>query len=114
MSIKRILFTVILTLTLVGLFPVPSNAAHAWYYVTIKSIGTSGNGSNYILVSDNAGSFTNKWFVFSADQAQANRQLAVALSAMANSSPVAIYADAAEPNDNNRNIVNMYVFAEQI
>jgi hypothetical protein len=111
MSIKKTILTVLIGLTLVGFFPSPSKAAFGWYNVTVKQIGPAANGEIYVMLSDNGGSFTNKWFVCLT--AESNRQLAVILTAMTNSLPLQVFTDPVNGDIAGRIVVNLYMYAPE-
>jgi hypothetical protein len=109
MSFKKIVLTVLIGLTLIGLFPSPSKAAYGWYYVTVRQIGPAANGEIYVMLTDNGGSFSGRWFICLS--AQANRQMAVLLTAMTNSAPLQVFTDPDNADVNSRIIVNLYMNA---
>jgi hypothetical protein len=88
-----IFLAVFVSVGLVGFFTTNANAANAWYVCSVTKAGQGGTSYIYIYLTDTAETpkFTN--LSFTAKTGQENRQLAIALSAMANGSLVDVYVD---------------------
>ena len=73
--------------------------AHAgWYTCTITYAGTN-SGSVYLLLTDQAGAFTNKWFAAPATSTTIqNQMLAVALTAISLEKKIYIFSADITPS----------------
>ena len=109
MSIKKLILTALIALALIGSFPLTSYAAYGWYVVSVKQIGPAGDGNIYVLLNDEGGAFTDKWFICYSPQA--NRQMAIILTAMTNSLTLRVYVNPDETVTTSRFIANMYMIA---
>lgn len=71
--------------------PTAHAAAPAWYTCTISYAGTN-SGSVYLLLTDQGGAFTNKWFAAPGTSTTLqNQMLAVALTAISLEKKIYIY-----------------------
>jgi hypothetical protein len=94
MSNKKIMgFIFVAVFIMVGFFSTHANAAAAWYTCTVTKAGPSGTSSVYIYLTQSATTpkFTN--MSFTCRSGQENRQLAVALAALANGQKVYVNID---------------------
>jgi len=111
MRIKKIVLTASIALVLMGIYAMPASAALTWYTVEVVQMGPAYNGSVYVKLTDTGGAFTNIWFKLYPDQA--NRQMAVVLTAMTNSMQLNVLIDKDKATADERLVMNMYLFANQ-
>jgi len=86
MKTKKLGLISAIVLAMVFLFAL--NASAAWYTCTVIAAGPGESGRTYIRLTDNSGSFTNRWFI--ASSTRAKEMFAAALTAMTNNQPVSV------------------------
>jgi hypothetical protein len=90
MKTRKMLLVMAAVFSMVALFTVSAHAAPPWYTCTIMQVGP-GWGTTYMMMTDDGGAFTNKWFRPRSDAVK--EMLATALTAKSNGEKVYIYTD---------------------
>ena len=73
-----------------------SQATPAFYSCTVTATGQGwGNPYIYVSLTDVGGTFTNRWWISPSDSTQANRMLAVGLTAINSGTTVLVWVDPA-------------------
>ena len=90
-----------------SLFVSPANAELKWLTCTVTQVGPAGTGRVNIRLTDNDGTFSNRWFATLGGRETV--QLAIALTALSNGIDVRVYTDPDLPSIAERVIYTIYV-----